>query len=367
MLLLISDLDDTLVSQTESLVADKDLDNFNTIWKNQLLPQNSRLVYNTGRSVALFYELFNKKQLLLPDYLICGVGTEVYSFTPDSKLEKLQQWTDIVLEDFRLEHVKLVTQQWISSGLLRLQMEYIETKIVPNLKASLVSVNIIVSVQHGVGHLDILPVKANKGTAAMWLREYLGFPPQLTMVCGESMNDYDMFFSSSPQVLRVAVGNCEENVRKKFLQLSKVDNHFYLASRHFAGVVVVVKKMSVGIPIKLLHEAISQTVTVETKSGDLYRGTLYDAEDNMNCQLKKVTCTGRDGKITPFEHVFLRGSKIRFFIVPDILANAPMFKRVEAIKEGKTGRGLGLGRGRGFIGGPVKATIRARIKRQRTT
>ncbi|EME29257.1 sucrose-phosphatase 1 (SPP1) [Galdieria sulphuraria] len=256
MLLLISDLDDTLVSQTESLVADKDLDNFNTIWKNQLLPQNSRLVYNTGRSVALFYELFNKKQLLLPDYLICGVGTEVYSFTPDSKLEKLQQWTDIVLEDFRLEHVKLVTQQWISSGLLRLQsesensevklsfyfdpqqVEYIETKIVPNLKASLVSVNIIVSVQHGVGHLDILPVKANKGTAAMWLREYLGFPPQLTMVCGESMNDYDMFFSSSPQVLRVAVGNCEENVRKKFLQLSKVDNHFYLASRHFAGGIV---------------------------------------------------------------------------------------------------------------------------------
>jgi len=125
--------------------------------------------------------------------------------------------------------------------------------------------------------------------------------------------------------------------------------------------------MSVGIPIKLLHEAVSQTVTVETKSGDLYRGTLHDAEDNMNCQLKKVTCTGRDGKITPFEHVFLRGSKIRFFIVPDILANAPMFKRVEAIKEGKTGRGLGLGRGRGFIGGPVKATIRARIKRQRTT
>ena len=107
--------------------------------------------------------------------------------------------------------------------------------------------------------------------------------------------------------------------------------------------------MSIGIPIKLLHEASPHVITVETRNGDMYRGTLAAAEDNMNVQLRKVTMTRRDGKVTTLEHVFIRGSKVRFMVLPDVLSNAPMFKRSEALKEGKSvGRGRGLGRGRGF-------------------
>lgn len=108
--------------------------------------------------------------------------------------------------------------------------------------------------------------------------------------------------------------------------------------------------MSVGIPIKLLHEASPHVVTVEMRIGDVYRGTLSSVEDNMNVQLRKVTLTRRDGKVSNLEHVFIRGSKIRFFILPDILANAPMFKRVEALKEGRPLEARGLGRGRGIPG-----------------
>jgi small nuclear ribonucleoprotein (snRNP)-like protein len=32
---------------------------------------------------------------------------------------------------------------------------------------------------------------------------------------------------------------------------------------------------------------------VETKNGELYRGELYEAEDNWNCQLRAVQMTGR--------------------------------------------------------------------------
>ncbi|PXF46980.1 Small nuclear ribonucleoprotein SmD3b [Gracilariopsis chorda] len=106
--------------------------------------------------------------------------------------------------------------------------------------------------------------------------------------------------------------------------------------------------MSVGIPIKLLHEASPHIVTIEMRMGDVYRGTLTSVEDNMNVQLKRVTLTRRDGKVSTLEHVFIRGSKIRFFILPDILANAPMFKRVEALKEGRPMEARGLGRGRGL-------------------
>lgn len=109
--------------------------------------------------------------------------------------------------------------------------------------------------------------------------------------------------------------------------------------------------MSVGVPIKLLHESVPHVVTVELQTGDVYRGTLSSAEDNMNIQLKRVTVTRRDGKVTNVPHVFIRGSKIRFFVLPDILSDAPMFKRIEALKEGRPEEARGLGRGRGFAAG----------------
>ncbi|WBY56657.1 small nuclear ribonucleoprotein Sm D3 [Plasmodium yoelii yoelii] len=54
--------------------------------------------------------------------------------------------------------------------------------------------------------------------------------------------------------------------------------------------------MSVGTPIKLIHEGIGHTISVETKSGILYRGILLFAEDNMNCLLSNVTVVKQDGK-----------------------------------------------------------------------
>eukprot|EP00890_Picochlorum_soloecismus_P004546 jgi/Picsp_1/5092/NSC_02455-R1_small nuclear ribonucleoprotein sm d3 len=85
----------------------------------------------------------------------------------------------------------------------------------------------------------------------------------------------------------------------------------------------------IGVPVKLLHEAEGHVVTLELKNGELLRGELHEAEDNWNVQLSNVTATGRDGKVTHMEHIFVRGSRVRFVIVPDILKNAPMFKRID--------------------------------------
>ncbi|QRV79623.1 Zinc finger HIT domain-containing protein [Ceratobasidium sp. AG-Ba] len=104
---------------------------------------------------------------------------------------------------------------------------------------------------------------------------------------------------------------------------------------------------TIGVPIKLLHEALGHIITVELKSGALYRGKLADAEDSLNISLKDITVTGRDGKVSQLDQVYIRGSMVRFFIVPDMLQNAPMFKRVgpNAMK----GRGIGTARGRATI------------------
>jgi len=88
--------------------------------------------------------------------------------------------------------------------------------------------------------------------------------------------------------------------------------------------------MSIGVPIKVLHEAEGHVITCETVTGEVYRGKLLEAEDNMNCQMANINVTYRDGRVAQLENVFIRGSKIRFLILPDMLKNAPMFKKVGA-------------------------------------
>merc|ERR1712048_773888 len=97
-----------------------------------------------------------------------------------------------------------------------------------------------------------------------------------------------------------------------------------------------------------LHEAEGHIVTLETLTGEVYRGKLLEAEDNMNCQLSQITMTARDGKVSQLEQVFIRGSKIRFVILPDMLKNAPMFKKMMAAQKG-------MGRG---SNGMIKAQVR---------
>lgn len=50
----------------------------------------------------------------------------------------------------------------------------------------------------------------------------------------------------------------------------------------------------------------------------------FIAEDNLNISLRDITVTGRDGRVSQLDQVYIRGSMVRFFIVPDMLQNAPM-------------------------------------------
>jgi len=129
--------------------------------------------------------------------------------------------------------------------------------------------------------------------------------------------------------------------------------------------------MSIGVPIKVLHEAEGHIVTLESTMGELFRGKLVEAEDNMNCLMGNITVTYRDGRTAQLEQVYIRGSKIRFIILPDMLKNAPMFKNIKSTKatqgRGKTaiirasvnkgsGRGAPPGAGGPGAGGPGGAS-----------
>jgi small nuclear ribonucleoprotein D3 len=61
--------------------------------------------------------------------------------------------------------------------------------------------------------------------------------------------------------------------------------------------------------------------------------------------IKKRLFYRRDGRVAQLENIYVRGSKIRFLILPDMLKNAPMLKNMAT-----RGRGTGSGdRGKSAI------------------
>ena len=123
--------------------------------------------------------------------------------------------------------------------------------------------------------------------------------------------------------------------------------------------------MTIGIPVKLLYEGLGHIVTVEMKSGDLYRGTLAHVEDNMNCMLENVNVTMKDGKPLALEQCYLRGGQIRFCILPDMLKNAPMFKLAANAKNRATILGA-AGNKKAFASrsASIKNSSRGRMNKQ---
>ena len=42
---------------------------------------------------------------------------------------------------------------------------------------------------------------------------------------------------------------------------------------------------------------------MELRNGEMYRGRLVEAEDNMSCQLSGIELTGKDSKVASLEQV----------------------------------------------------------------
>jgi len=73
--------------------------------------------------------------------------------------------------------------------------------------------------------------------------------------------------------------------------------------------------------------------SIQMKNGEIYRGLLLTAEDTMNVSLSDVVRTGRDGRVSKLPNVYLRGGGIRFVALPELLKNAPVFRKVVKMKE----------------------------------
>ena len=83
----------------------------------------------------------------------------------------------------------------------------------------------------------------------------------------------------------------------------------------------------------------------------------------MNNQIASVTVTYRDGRVSQLEHINIRGSKIRFKILPDMLKNAPMLKNMGGRGGGRGGGGAPRGKS-GILGAQARGGGRGSGERE---
>lgn len=176
------------------------------------------LVYNTGRSLADVRKLVRETDLPEPDYLICGVGTEIFDCGKD---EDLEGWFDELARDWDYDTVyrhvgRLGSAEpqpdecqnpykcswfWREADHLALDSIIIE------LEQQGVRAQVIYSSERD---LDLLPVAANKGNALRWLCGQLGVEMDRVVVAGDSGNDHSML--ALPGVRGIIVANAEESL-----------------------------------------------------------------------------------------------------------------------------------------------------------
>eukprot|EP00285_Hemiselmis_virescens_P005954 CAMPEP_0173390070 /NCGR_PEP_ID=MMETSP1356-20130122/14282_1 /TAXON_ID=77927 ORGANISM="Hemiselmis virescens, Strain PCC157" /NCGR_SAMPLE_ID=MMETSP1356 /ASSEMBLY_ACC=CAM_ASM_000847 /LENGTH=107 /DNA_ID=CAMNT_0014347389 /DNA_START=84 /DNA_END=404 /DNA_ORIENTATION=+ len=104
--------------------------------------------------------------------------------------------------------------------------------------------------------------------------------------------------------------------------------------------------------VKFLMKLNNETVTIELKNGSVVHGTIVGVDMAMNTHLKAVKLTVKNKNPVPLEQLSIRGSNIRYYLLPDTLnldtllvEDAPKHKagKVSAPGQGRGGRGRGRG------------------------
>ncbi len=234
LLLLITDLDNTLVGDRRALA------NLNRGLLALRQQGNLILVYSTGRSPTLYRRLTTEQNLLAPDLLVCAVGTEIYHQgqpSPDAG------WAATLSQRWNREQVVAITADFASlipqpaSEQRPFKVSYHVTpqaaaQIVPQLEACLDAAGLDTQVIYsGRIDLDILPRQANKGMAMSFVRQYLNVPVEQTVACGDSGNDLALF--AEREEWGIIVGNAMPELLS--WHHANPNPKRYLATDHCAG------------------------------------------------------------------------------------------------------------------------------------
>ena len=240
-----TDIDGTVYQDFESA------SQFAGFWK-RLRGKEDRplLVYNTGRSLDDARNLLAATGLPRADFLICGVGTQIYS---ESESRLLDGWFEELDAGWDFDTVFDVVRgqsparpqpeecqndfkcSWFWEDAGRDAIRRVTDAIAERgVRAQ--------AVYSSNRDLDFLPEKANKGNALAWLSKQLGIPTEEVVVAGDSGNDASMYQVAG--VRGVLVANAEEALVE-----AVAGRNAYRASRPCAaGVIEGLERLLNGSP-----------------------------------------------------------------------------------------------------------------------
>lgn len=232
--LFITDLDNTLVGDDAAMAR------LNERLLHHRATYGTRIVYSTGRSRQSYLELRAEKQLIDPDAVVTGVGTEIYAA---DQTTPMPQWAERLSPGWDRDRIlasvthfaDLTPQPDAEQNPFKISFflsQEVAPEVLPRLEQRLHGEGFAVNIVYSSGKdLDLLPVNANKGLAMTFLRESWQFAPQQTVACGDSGNDRALFERGEER--GIIVGNARPELRE--WHAANPSPHRYLATAPCAG------------------------------------------------------------------------------------------------------------------------------------
>lgn len=204
-----SDLDGTLIGNPEATRR------FKQAWESLPVRTRPLLVYASGRLVQDVIDLLATQVLPWPDFVIGGVGTQIYDGRQKRPLNLYSQQFEAT---WNLEIIESIVRQ--CPGIARQPSEFLHmfksswylhdatTDALSLLEQRLIDAGQNVCVVYSsMRDLDILPAGSGKGGALTWLCDSLGIPPKDIVVAGDTGNDSGMFLL--PGIRGIVVENAQ--------------------------------------------------------------------------------------------------------------------------------------------------------------
>lgn len=204
-----SDLDGTLLGDATLTCR------FKVAW--EALPEAGRpmLCYASGRLVPDVLDLLATRVLPWPDYVIGGVGTQIYdcrrhAAVPEFDLRSHAGWdlrrTESIVSSFPgiirqpPQFLHPLKSSWYLHQASAETLRVLERRLADaGLRFSLV--------YSSARDLDLLPEGSSKGAALRWLCQHSGIDLENLIVAGDTGNDLSMFFL--PGVRGIVVSNAQ--------------------------------------------------------------------------------------------------------------------------------------------------------------
>lgn len=214
-----SDLDGTLLGNLEAS------HRFRDTWQDLPRPGRPLLCYSSGRLVEDLLGLLEGDALPAPDYLIGGVGTQLYDVARGAPVA---DFDTLFSEGWDLEKIEQILAAF--PGVTRQPPEFLHPyksswylpqatlETLAMLRKLLDDAGLAVTLVYSSGRdLDVLPAQTNKAHALNRLCERLGITTSEVLVAGDSGNDAGMFLL--PGVRGIVVENAQPELHEAVVHL----------------------------------------------------------------------------------------------------------------------------------------------------